>query len=54
MIQQSQSWVYIQKRRKPLIQKDACTPVFIAALLQQLRHRNNPSAYQQMLILINI
>ena len=27
MIQQSHSWVYIQKRRKLLIQKDMCTPV---------------------------
>lgn len=51
MIQQSHSWLYMQKRQKSLIQKDACNPVFIAALLQQLRHRNNPSAHLQMLIL---
>ena len=30
MIQQSHSWAYIQKRRK-LIWKDICTPMFIAA-----------------------
>ena len=29
MIQQSPSWMYIQKK---LIQKDSCTPMFIAAL----------------------
>ena len=30
MIQQSHSWAYTQ--RKTIIQKDACTPMFIAAL----------------------
>ena len=30
-MQQSHSWEYIQKRRK-LIRKDTCTPMFIAAL----------------------
>ena len=29
MIQQSPSWMYIQKK---LIEKDSCTPMFIAAL----------------------
>ena len=32
MIHQSHSWVYIQKKTKTLIQKDTCTPIFIAAL----------------------
>ena len=32
MIQQSHSWANIQKRKKPLIQKDTCTPMWIAAL----------------------
>ena len=32
MTQQCHSWVYIQKNPKTLIQKDACTPLFIAAL----------------------
>ena len=31
MIQQFHSWAYIQKRQK-LIQKDPCTPMFIAVL----------------------
>ena len=32
MIQQPHSWAYIQKKMKTLIQKDTCTPMFIAAL----------------------
>ena len=32
MIQQSHSWAYIQTKLY-FIQKDACTPMFIAALL---------------------
>ena len=32
MIQQFHSWVYIQKKKKTLIQKDKCTAMFIAAL----------------------
>ena len=32
MIQQFHSWVYIKKKKKTLIQKDKCTPVFTAAL----------------------
>ena len=32
MMQQFQSWVYVQKKREKLIQKGTCSPVFIAAL----------------------
>ena len=33
MTQQSHSWAYIyQEKMKTLIQKDTCTPMFIAAL----------------------
>ena len=32
MIQQFQSYVYIQKKTKTLIQKDTYTPIFIAVL----------------------
>ena len=32
MIQQSHFWTYIWKRRKLLIQKHTCTPMFITAL----------------------
>ena len=32
MIQQFHSWVFIQRKQKPLIQKDIYTPMFIAAL----------------------
>ena len=32
MTKQFHSWVYIWGKKNPLIQKDTCTPVFIAAL----------------------
>ena len=32
MIQQSHSWAYYPEKMKTLIQKDTCTPMFIAAL----------------------
>ena len=34
MIQQSHSWAYIQRK---LIQKDKCTPVFIAATIHNIQ-----------------
>ena len=43
MIQQSYSWVYIQKRQKPLLGKDTCTPMFVAAVFIIARHGNNPA-----------
>ena len=42
MIQQSHSWVYIQKRWKLLIWKDTCTPIFIAALFTITKSWNQP------------
>ena len=33
MIQQIHSWEYVQKKIKILIQKDMCTPIFIAELI---------------------
>ena len=33
---------------KTIIQKDTCTPMFIAALLTQPRHGNNLNVCQQM------
>ena len=41
MIQQSHFWAYIQKRGK-LIQKDTCTPIFIAALLTIAKTQKQP------------
>ena len=32
MTQQFHSWVYIWKKKKTLILKDTCTPMFIAAI----------------------
>ena len=48
MIQQSHSWAYI--RTKLFIQKDTCSPMFIAALftIHETRHGDNLNAYQQM------
>ena len=40
MIQQSHSWAYIW--RKTIIQKDVCTPVFIAALFTIARTWKQP------------
>ena len=40
MIQQSHSWAYIQK--KTVIQKDTCTPMFIAALFTIARTWKQP------------
>ena len=40
MTQQSHYWAYTQ--RKPLIQKDTCTPVFIAALFTIARSWKQP------------
>ena len=47
MIQQSYPWAYIQKRQKLLIQKDLCTPRFIAALFTTAETWKQPK-YQQM------
>ena len=42
MIQQSHSCAYIQKKKNEnLIPKDTCTPILIAAPLQQPSHRNS-------------
>ena len=40
MIQQSHSWAYIQI--KPLIKKDTCTPIFIAAPFTIAKARKQP------------
>ena len=48
MIQQSYSWAYIQKSQKLLIQKDLCTPRFIAALFTTAETWKQ-SKYQQMI-----
>ena len=40
MIQQSHSWAYTQ--RKTIIQKDACTPMFTAALFTIARSWKQP------------
>ena len=42
MILQSHSWAYIQKIQKILIQKDSCTPMFIAALLTMAKTWKQP------------
>ena len=34
MIQQSYSWLYIQKKNKSPIQKDTCTPSLVQHYLQ--------------------
>jgi len=39
MIQQSHSWAYIQRK---LIQKDTCTPMFIAALFTIVKTWKQP------------
>ena len=44
MIQQSQFWAYI--RTKTTIQKNTCTPMFIAHYSKQPRHRNNLNVHQ--------
>ena len=42
MIWQFHSWVCIQKKTNTVIQKDTCTPLFIAALLTTVRTWNQP------------
>ena len=50
MTQEFHSWVYIQKKtnqKNPLIQKDTCTPMFIAALFTITRIRKQPKCPHQ-------
>ena len=42
MTQQFDSWVYIPPKVKTLIQKDTCTPMFIAALFTIARTWKQP------------
>ena len=44
MNQQFHSWLYIQKKKttKTVIQKDACTPMFIAALFTISKIKKQP------------
>ena len=42
------SWVCIKKKNPPLIKKDTCTPMFIAALFIIAKSASNLSVNQQM------
>ena len=46
MIQQTHSWAYIQKKTETIIQKDTCTPLFIAALFTRAKTRRQPKCPQ--------
>ena len=48
MTQKFHSWTYIQKNPKTLIQKDTCTPIFIAALFTTAKTWKQPVSINRL------